>query len=500
MRFAIFLVGSIVCAGIGFVPLSADPQPAQIEKPTPAVDIYGDPLPEGAVGRLGTVRFRTLSKYEPKLTFSPDAKLLASSTYEGQVGLWDAASGKLIHRFGAKYRGQPAFSKDGKVLSCAGLFFNIADGQLAKMTEDKDLFMQELTEKLPDGMLARSADGKFLAGVRGETIFVVECNTGKEASTFEAHKKPVVGLGFARGGQVLATAAQDGVVRLWHVGSSKPLFSFAPRMPQQQFVTGVAVSPDGKVVAVPAGDGILKDRQGIRALTRLVIRRFDPSQGKELDPWITAEMEFYGACLVFAPTGGTFAFSAGDGINCICSQATGKEIRRFSDPLLQRSHAMAYTPDGKMIATASDTGVLIWDVATGKESKSFPRKYLPVVSLAFSPDGRVLAGGDGSTVHLWELATGKERLSFKAHSSRVSALAFSPDSSILASGGWDSGTVKVWNAVNGKELHRFEGHDGLLNALAFSPDGKVLASASYDTTVLGWDVEVIRAGMKKAGK
>ena len=110
-----------------------------------------------------------------------------------------------------------------------------------------------------------------------------------------------------------------------------------------------------------------------------------------------------------------------------------------------------------------------------------------VWSVAFSPDGKTIATGNSdNTVKLWNLE-GKELQSFKGHSSSVRSVAFSPDGKTIATGSFDN-TVKLWN-LQGKELQSFKGHSSGVSSIAFSPDGKTIASGSSDNTVKLWKVK-----------
>jgi WD40 repeat protein len=106
--------------------------------------------------------------------------------------------------------------------------------------------------------------------------------------------------------------------------------------------------------------------------------------------------------------------------------------------------------------------------------------------LAFSPDGKHLASGGRDSVIIWETSTGKIVHRLRGHQGEVYGLAYSLDGGRLASAGGDR-TAKVWNTATGRELFTSQGHAGPLRGVAFSRDGKFLATASDDHTVRLWD-------------
>ncbi|WP_457511482.1 nSTAND1 domain-containing NTPase [Streptomyces sp. TE33382] len=146
--------------------------------------------------------------------------------------------------------------------------------------------------------------------------------------------------------------------------------------------------------------------------------------------------------------------------------------------------SVAFSPDGRTLATGDFEHVRLWDVASGKARTVLTGYTGMGVSVVFSPDGRTLATGDFEHVRLWDVASGKARTVLTGYTGMVDSVVFSPDGRTLATG--DNEHVRLWDVASGKARTVLTGmvHS---DSVAFSPDGRTLAIGD-DEHVRLWDV------------
>lgn len=411
--------------------------PKASEKSAVRRDRYGDPLPTGAVVRLGTVRFRAPGEVV-SLAFAPDGKTVAVSAHNGELLLMDAENGKR------KFRFTPVTDPNwGSWGTEQGIVFS------------------------PDGKQLISRGHKAVGHSLLPVVRVWDA-AGKQKPKEYDIGQWLLWAGWSAEGQPLALRVEKGTLHLHELaaGRSRP---FTCQEPQKNPVGAVSVSP--RLACAAAGHALaLADNNN-------VIHVWDIATGRE-------------RCTLQVP--GDFVFSltfSPDGRRLVCGTqktvqmwdaTTGKLL--YTVPRTVNYLAPVFSPDGKTLAIGDTwSAVCFWDAETGREKSRTEGKSYFAPEVAFSPDGKYLATTDrhSSVVHFWDTATGRRKAEPEGHTNRPWGIAFTPDGRRVVSGGTMGGDFRLWDASTGEPLHRIS-HSGMTRSCAFSPDGRSLfASWSY---------------------
>ena len=192
--------------------------------------------------------------------------------------------------------------------------------------------------------------------------------------------------------------------------------------------------------------------------------------------------------IAYSPDGQLLAAAMNDGQIRVWQAADGQPLLSWEGHI-GMVMSVAFSPDSKILASSSsDQTLRLWDAHTGQSLKTLLGHTKGITSICFSADGVTLVSGSADhTLRLWDVHTGHCTKILFGHTEVIQAVVLSADGQILASGSNDT-TARLWDIRTGQCLGILRGHTDWVHSLAFSPDNRFLASASYDLKVRLWDV------------
>lgn len=440
------------------------------------------------------------------LAFSPDGKTLLSGKKNGELKLWDVVSGQELREFNGHTSSIQAiaFSPNAALLVSVD-----ADGNLKLWNPTTGVELQSIDSS--GTTVAFSPDGRLLA-FPGKQAEVVLWDTLAQRQLGAVNDGNICVLAFSSEGTKLASGSCSGQIKLWDVASGNLWHDFGNHADR---VISLAFSPSGKILTSVSADTtlILWDTEtgerlhsldafvgpiydlamspdGLHFVTvhqrEFLVKVWDLATGKEtLRFGGMKEKTIFPYNAIFSPDGKALAVSGsfyGDIPQWdVTSGAALLSLGPYGSMALQ----VAYSPDGRRLASIHDSMVVIWDTVSGEQINAFQAHNGWVMDLSFSPDGtKLVTGGWDGYIKLWNVSNGKLVLSFHTILSGVDKVIFSPDGYSIAAIGTD-GVARVWNTTSGQLLRVFDSH--YAEHMAFSPDGTILALASYEGIYL-WDI------------
>jgi WD40 repeat protein len=390
-----------------------------------------------------------------------------------------------------------AFSPDGRLI--AGCSWD--GGRVWDVETGRELARLEAPEGTFD-RVAVSLDGRIIvSGSQDGKVSVWLAGNGRELGPAEGHMKEIRCLAVSPDGRLVATGSRPrqgqssssgGTVQVWEVATGREL---ARVELDRDYVWGsgvwsVAFSSDGRLLAI---------------VTDRVVLVLVAQEGREL-----ARAEFFGAGgggVAFSRDGRLLAAGSRDGVVGVWEATTGREL-----VLLERRNESigrcSFTADGRLRFTGTDDAIRVWDTENGEQRARIGGHTGQVICMAFSPDGRLLATGTAQgELRVSETATGRELARMRGDREFYTCVAFSPDGRLIAAGSY--GAVQLLEISTGREVLRMELHanrvgglgfspenrvddlafspENRVDDLAFSPDGRRLVSSFPDETLRVWD-------------
>jgi RNA polymerase sigma factor (sigma-70 family) len=451
-----------------------------------------DPLPAGAVRRLGATRLRHGTSVS-QLALSPDGTKVAAYG-GGHLSIWDTRTGGVVRRVdlpkqAVMLQASLVWLADGRgIVVLAGAdtrdvaHLRGSDGSVWEFTDEKavpkilpdwgaslGVKAQDADFKEADWCYAVSPDGKTLAVGRGNSLV-------RDVGIFD----PIPlhsGEGLDKDRAILLRPLKTGAVV-----SELPKAKELARLPGN--CKRLLFTPDGKRLVA-----LKQVKDGYQVIA------WDLASGKETvryKPPRPKENSGESGPRPMAVSDTTVAIGLEGGGTSLWDLATGKERKLDTDHVAKASGwytgtaAVAFAPDGKTLATGGRDGLVkLWDVASGRHLRTLELQYAQVEALAWSRDGRTVASaGRGGMIRLWDAATGKDLCPQPGHVAGVSRVAMSPDGKTAVTAGWDR-TVRWWDTATGRELRVVT---GFVNELAVSPDSRTVFASVPEGRLRTWDL------------
>jgi len=354
------------------------------------------------------------------------AGLVAAAKGKG-VRVWDAKSGHLVAEVAGTGVRRLSFSPDGRQLAAAS---HVASRSLRVLDPNSAGVERDLSHYGEGVIWTSFCPGRpsLLASRSWSETTLWNLSTGKKI-----HRLPVALMYghpvFDAEGRQLILFKKEGCIQIWSPTTGKLVRE--AHLGMDLSYRCAAASPDGSLVACAGWSP--------------TITALDLTTGRTL--WQQTGHRKDLEALAFSPDGELLASVAGESRVRLWSARDGRCVRSLEGSARRSYWHLAFSADGRWLATTDACAVVVWEVQTGKvvHQSEFSRDIGYVQDVAFNPNGRELAlsTGDGHSILLWDTKTWQRLASLTRHRTDVTSISFSEDGNLLASASWD-GMIGVW--------------------------------------------------------
>jgi WD40 repeat protein len=450
---------------------AAEPQKEKIR-----TDLYGDPLPEGAIARFGTIRMLQVDTYP--VAFGPDGKTLASAGKDG-IRIWNLETGKVIpvDHLPTTNSAKMTFTPDGAhvIGDEKGVrIINPKTGDVRFSVENAGLFPSQM---------AIAPNGKSMAirwTTKGKTAVTLhDLNGDAKCEGKELGDGTLQGFCYSGDGTLLAgESSSQAEIQLWDAQRGKLLHSYVPQALKELVVHSVRLSPDGRKLA-----SYCSELEGDGSSVHI----WDTESHKEVASFKTEGKRWYRQLCFSADGIELLGVSGGSGAVVRWDAKTGKVLGELETRTEKHGVLSA---DGKSFAVGVHNRIRVWDVKSGKMWPA-AESYAPLHGIRFLGDKEVGVYANDGAVHFWDRKDGRliRKQKLPVPETEWWGGVLSPDGKLFALRTQEAEkAIILYDLATGKELRQFGRNYESREPLAFSPDSKTILASGYDTPLELWDV------------
>ena len=344
----------------------------------------------------GIIRIWDINKNQKKMIFggngdstysvsvSPDGKTLASYNSDGTVRILDSATGRPLQTItghNTMWARFTAYSSHGRSLACLSFTgdFQLWEPNTTTLLKSFEVGLYRIfcAAYSPDNVT-------FACGNGYGALAIFDADTGAQNHTImDAHTDRITAVAFSPDGSTLASCSYDQIIHLWsvHTGHLKDTL-----VGHEQKIYDLAFTPSGDMLASASDDG--------------TIRFWDPNTGETVNT-----IETFGGAVdkvAFSPSGEILVSLSRDDIIRFWDPNTGEHLKSITPQ--EPAHSIAYSPDGRTLASSHAREINLWNTETGELTATFTGHNDSIYPIAFSPDGKTLISGSyDRTMIFWEI-------------------------------------------------------------------------------------------------